>query len=225
MQTALGSQDTDGICRKPCLSLPMKGALRIHHANHRPPQRESGRPTSVWCGLAPVGQGHAAIHHGANSSALDLSASGWHSCGCPISPQRIAAFGRSMASGGSDFGSKPTTKSAMVSLRRALRRRLLWRPASPRFSHPVRALAVPTGSVPRDRRETGGDRSSFRAVGSSSLGVSIQFDRAKDSSSKFNERNQVSKSARSTKIIASACVLPVHRSVASMIVLVEFAIS
>jgi hypothetical protein len=46
----------------------------------------------VWSG--PGGHGHAAIHHGANSSALDLSASGWHSCGCPISPQRIAAFGK-----------------------------------------------------------------------------------------------------------------------------------
>ena len=46
----------------------------------------------VWSG--PGGHGHAAIHHGANSSALDLSASGWHSCGCPISPQQIAAFGK-----------------------------------------------------------------------------------------------------------------------------------
>ncbi len=46
----------------------------------------------VWS--RPDGHGHAAIHHGANSSALDLSASGWHSCGCPISPQRIAAFGK-----------------------------------------------------------------------------------------------------------------------------------
>jgi NMT1/THI5 like len=46
----------------------------------------------VWSG--PGGHGHAAIHHGTNSSALDLSASGWHSCGCPISPQRNAAFGK-----------------------------------------------------------------------------------------------------------------------------------
>ena len=136
-----------------------------------------------------------------------------------------ASRARSMASGGSDFGSKPTTKSAMVSLRRFATASALASGFASLFPSCASAGCPNRVNAPTRAEKQPAINRAFVlwdhrhwASLSSSTGP-------RTSSSKFNERNQVSKSARSTKIIASACVLPVHRSVASMIVLVEFAIS